>query len=239
MSTAESIGIAAARDRGLRALFEDLGLDYYCEGDLSIEDAARSAGVDIVQLRGGMNRLPPSTGPNWPDRPLTELIAHLEKEHHTVGRDLIAHTAILFAEVCRGGCDERLTAMRDAFVRLSKILLDHIDGEEVIFFPVLLAFEEAWTTGAPPPGVITGGIRRLISKMMIEHFEISRQLRALREMRSAVADAPRGPLLTLLQCLGELERHLHEYINLENYVAFPRALALEDALYPTAPVAAR
>jgi hypothetical protein len=44
-----------------------------------------------------------------------------------------------------------------------------------------------------------------------------------------------APCARLFERLAELERHIHEYMNLENYVAFPRAIALEDAWYKASP----
>lgn len=170
----------------------------------------------------------------WPDRSLAGLVEHLEEEGHAVVRDLIAHTALLFAEACHTGCDTRLTTMRSAFRRMSEQLLAHIEHEELVLFPAILALEEAWSKGGQAPPGVEGGIRSLTGKLVLEHVEISRQLDELRKAREALESGDQIFSNVLAERLITLERHLHEYINLENQVAFPRAAALEDALHQPA-----
>lgn len=228
----EPIGTAAARHEGLRMLFEELGLDYYCEGHLSIQEAVAAAGLGIETVGKRIEDLPAKAGPNWPDRSLADLIAHLEIEHHATTRDRIGHSAVLVAEACQN--DARLPAMRADLRRLNELLIMHIEREELLIFPAILALESAWTRGQPPPGT-EGGMRKLTARAVLEHFDIVRRLRELRSARLAFGhDAP-SATLRLFAAMAELERHLHESINLENYVAFPRAIALEDALYSPSP----
>ena len=224
----ESIGSAAARHRGLRKVFEGLGLDYYCEGQLTIEEACRGAAVDLDSAWPAIARAAAEDpGVNWQDAPLSALIRYLQAEHHAVSRGSLFRIGLLFSEACRAGDDVRLMTMRTAFRRFTEALVAHMEHEELMVFPAIVALEESWTRGEPPPARFEGGIRGVVSKLVLEHYEISRQLCALREAREAIVE------VTFARLFGELEaleRHIHESMNLENYVAFPRAAALEDAL---------
>jgi len=226
----ESIGSAAARHRGLRQLFETLGLDYYCEGQFTIDEACQDAAVDLDTAWPVMAEAARGDpGVNWQEGSLRTLVSYLESEHHAITRGVLFRIGLLFTEACAAG-DVRLTAMRESFRRFTETLVGHMEREELMVFPAILALEESWIRGEPPPARLEGGIRAVVSKLVLEHYEISRQLCALRDAREAVVDTEEAAFARLFGELEALERHLHEYMNLENYVAFPRALALEEAL---------
>jgi regulator of cell morphogenesis and NO signaling len=199
----DQIGNAAAQHRGLRALFEELGLDYYCEGDLTIDEAACAAGLDVAVVQGRIENLAGAdAGPSWPDRSLAELIAYLETEHHGLARNLVFETGALFGEVCRAGNDSRLSSMRSAFRRLSEQLILHIEHEELTIFPAVLALEEAWTRSERPPPKLEGGIRTALSRIVLEHFEISQRLREMHRNRVELPGTIRRSVRTAVRAIG-------------------------------------
>ena len=228
----DPIGAAAARHSAVRNLFEDLGLDYYCEGQLTIDEACRAAAIDIDSawplIAGAAAGAPDG---NWEDVSLTDLVNHLDNAHHSLVRTALFRISLLFADACRGIDDIRLAAMRIAFRRLSAKLIAHMEHEELTVFPALVALEAAWTKREPAPPRFEGGMRQVVSQLILEHFEIGRRLSELQEAHEAIAEPERAPCARLFAELEQLARHIHEYINLENYVAFPRAIALEDALH--------
>lgn len=227
----EPIGSAAARHRELRRLFEALGLDYYCEGQLTIEEACRGAAVEpgaigpMVAEAAGRD-----AGANWLDAPLATVISYLQGEHHAVTRGGLFRIGMLFTEACRASSDEGLATMRAEFRHLAEKLIPHMEREELTLFPAIVALEEAWTRGESPAARFEGGLRALIGKLVVEHNEICRRLTALRNVRERIGEDKRASLARVFNELQRLERHIHEYMNLESYVVFPRAVALEDAL---------
>jgi iron-sulfur cluster repair protein YtfE (RIC family) len=166
---------------------------------------------------------------NWQDAPLGALIRYLETEHHAVSRGGLFRIGLLFAEACRAGDDVRLMTLRAAFRRFTDALVAHLEHEELTAFPAMVALEESWTRGEPPPARFEGGIRAVVGKLVSEHHEIGRQLRELREAGEAIIETGGACPARLLGELEALERHIQEYLSLENDVAFPRAVALEDA----------
>jgi iron-sulfur cluster repair protein YtfE (RIC family) len=225
----ETIGIAAARHHGLRELFEDLGLDYYCEGSLSLEEAVAGAGLQLRNVRSRMERLSADAGPNWPDEPLSALIEHLEMDDHGTARTLMFRAAILFGDVCRRFSDSRLSGMRTTFRDLCTSLVVHMEHEEHTIFPAIASLETAWIKGEELPPLTGGSIRAAAARFVEEHADIARTLRGLHRQRVEF-EANAAPVVRLFELLEEFERVVHEAMNLESYVAFPRGIALEDAL---------
>jgi iron-sulfur cluster repair protein YtfE (RIC family) len=226
----ENIGTAAARHRGLRELFEELGLDYWCEGDLSISEAVSGAGLDIRSVRSRMERRSSAdAGPNWLDEPLSALVGHLDSVDHGIVRASMFRVALLFGDVCREGGAAAFEIMRTTFRELSSDLIMHMEHEEHTIFPAIVAMEEAWNKREEPPPRFEGGFRAAAARYVREHARLSMQLRALRRERLDAGHLS-AAAQRLFAELDLLERTLHEGMNLENYVAFPRAIALEDAL---------
>ncbi len=214
----------------MRELFEDLGLDYYCEGNLSIDEAIEGAGLDSRALRSRIERLSAAdAGPDWPDLPLSSLLDYLEGKDHEAVRMAMFRAALLFGEVCHAGGDRRLMTMRMIFRDFSSEVIVHMELEEHTLFPAILALEEAWIRGGEPPRKIEGGVRAAAARFMKEHAVIAADLRTLRRQRLGT-EANTAAAVELFAQFEGLERALHESMNLENCVAFPRALALEAAM---------
>jgi len=226
----ETIGIAAARHHGLRELLDDFGLDYYCGGTLSLEEAVAGAGLDLRVVRSRIEHLSSAdAGPNWPDEPLSALIEHLEMDDHGAARTLMFRAALLFADVCRTSGDTRLAGMRTTFRDLCMSLVVHMEHEEHTIFPAIASLEEAWMKGEEPPPLAEGGVRAAAARFVQEHADIARTLQKLHHQRIAI-ETNAAPVVRLFDQLEQFERRIHESMNLESCVAFPRGVALEDAL---------
>jgi regulator of cell morphogenesis and NO signaling len=166
---------------------------------------------------------------DWSDAPLASVITYLEGEHHAVTRGGLFRIGVLFTEACRTDSDG-LAAMRAEFRHLAEVLVQHMEREELTLFPAIVSLEEAWTRGEAPAARFEGGLRSITDKLVLEHRDIARRLAALRDLREAIGEEQRAPFARLFAEIEQIERHIHEYMNLENYVVFPRAIALEDAL---------
>lgn len=170
----------------------------------------------------------------WRNRSLRDMITRLEHEHHQILRSIIFHSAMLLhdaAAIDPGGATE---SMRSAFREFSDELIMHIEKEEHLLFPALLALEAASQRGGSSL-LEPGEIHRNIDSYALQHAMIGRRLTELRE-ESAGLERTKGEIaLRLLDNLDALESHVHACLNLENDVLFPRAIALEDGLKRTPP----
>ena len=92
--------------------------------------------------------------------------------------------------------------------------------------------ESAWLHGTHAPPRFEGGIAAVIAELEKEHDAIDQALSVLRENRLAL-DIRRGDAqgARLAEEIRRCESRLHHCINVENFVLFPRALALDMELY--------
>jgi regulator of cell morphogenesis and NO signaling len=110
-------------------------------------------------------------------------------------------------------------------------LMPHSEREQKILFPYIEAMEEAWERGTPPPPRFEGGLRAAIAPLCLEHERLSESLRHFRAGRALLVCIDNRACRRLAVHLQELERDLHEAMNLENFVLYPRGIELEDQLW--------
>jgi regulator of cell morphogenesis and NO signaling len=104
--------------------------------------------------------------------------------------------------------------------------------EESVLFPYIVRMEEAAVANQtlPPPPFRT--VQNPVRVMMAEHDAAGYILGRMREAGSDYAVPPDGCISykTLYSALTALEVDLHQHIQLENNILFPRAVAMEDSL---------
>ena len=223
---AQTIGMLAATHAGFRAVFEDLGLDYYCAGNLTLDDAARGAGLDPDDVRSAMQRVvEKDPDPNWFDRPLRELIDRLDREHHQLLRSSVFQTAVLLDDALSRHGDTCAGALRHNFRVLSEELLEHIELEEVSLFPIAGSLDDAWSKGEPLLGD-RDEVRYLVGQLTLAHSRIIQKLNAVTAALSGVANQADETCRKIVKNLVSIARHIHAYLNLESQVVFPQVIAL-------------
>jgi regulator of cell morphogenesis and NO signaling len=66
-------------------IFEKLGIDYCCGGNISLEQACRTANLDIDQVLESLEKAhatPAQKERVWQIEPLVALIDHIQSTHH-------------------------------------------------------------------------------------------------------------------------------------------------------------
>ncbi len=173
--------------------------------------------------------LDPPTGIEWGDRSMRQMVTHLEHEHHQILRGIIFHSAMLLHDAGSLDSAEGIARVRHAFRELSDTLILHIEKEEHLFFPMLVALESARERGKPSPSA-AGGVRGNVAAYVAEHGVIYSSLARLCAESASLAPATYRAISGLQDSLTMLERRGREYLDFENHVVFPRAVALEDDL---------
>lgn len=219
----DSVGVLAASNSTLRNALEDLGIDYCCSGNRSLADAAAAEGLPVRSVLTAIERACATTEPrqrSWFDASLHDVIAHLRTLHRNVSLESLAKTAVLFELVAESRVldDELLDPIRQTFHRFVNDVVPHAEREENILFPILET--------APRDG----GLRRTLMANHLEHERINDELRELRSGRAVLACIDDRNCRRLTAALQEIERQVHETINLENFVLYPRALEIEEQL---------
>lgn len=234
LDSSACVGSLAASNPHLRSVLEDLGIDYCCSEERTVQDVAADEGLTLTDLESAIGhvqedgREPPHEA--WLDEPLSALIAHLEAGHATKAVAVSRISAL--SEMVSFVMSRQLAfgALRGAFHELIIELVPHTQREELVIFPYVLDMESAALGRGPLPRRPDGGLRPLVQRLSSEHRRIHH---ALTKMRAAWLQLHLGDDEVGLRALTELRsltRDVHEFMNLEMFVLFPRAIALEDKL---------
>jgi regulator of cell morphogenesis and NO signaling len=218
-------------------VFEKLGIDYCCGGKKSLEEACRSANLDIDQVLASLEQVSQPAAPHgqhtWEAQPLAALIAHIQDTHHKYTREEIARLGPLFKKVCsvHGGNHPELLQVYEAFQGLAQELGAHMMKEEMILFPYIVRMEAAVAGKASITPAPFGSVQNPVSMMEHEHDSAGNALRIMKQASNGYS-APIDACIsyqTLYRALAEFETDLHQHIHLENNILFPRAVAMEAA----------
>lgn len=205
--------IAVAQPAASR-VFHRLGLDYCCGGRRSLADACGAQGLDPAAVLAELAAIPDDE-PRWDDRPLPELVERIVGHYHRRLREEIPQLVAMATKVeARHGdkpsCPRGLAAQLE---RMHESVLDHLEKEEQILFPMILAGAGARVAGP-------------VHAMEHEHDDHARNLARVRELTTDLV--PPAEACTTWRALylrlAALEAELMEHIHLENNVLFPRAL---------------
>jgi len=236
VANAKTVREFALENPSSTRVFEKLGIDYCCGGNVSLEHACRTAKLDIDQVLESLENAQATPAQNervWQIEPLVALIDHIQSTHHKYTRDEIGRLGPLFEKVCtvHGKNHPELFQIHEIFQDLAQELSGHMMKEEMILFSYVTRMEAAVMKNEPIPRPPFGSVQNPVSMMEHEHDSAGNALRAMREAShgySAPADACVS-FQTLYRALADFERDLHQHIHLENNVLFPRAIAIESA----------
>lgn len=213
-------------------LFETLGLDYCCGGHLPLGSVCQAAELDVQKVLADLEKL--EAQPKESSEPstlaagtLTELIAHIEKRHHTYTREALDRLKPLADKVFKvhGDRHPELGEIRGLFQALAADLGPHLEKEEQILFPYIRAMEGSKDGYEACFATVLGPI----SVMQREHEDAGEVLARLKQLSKDYMppDDACTSFRALYQGLKDLEADLHRHIFLENHILFPRAAELE------------
>ncbi len=216
-STALTVGELVAEQPSRSRVFSQLGIDFCCGGKQTLAEACLRHGLDVAevqQLLVAQPRAPRDV--DWRTRPTTELVAHIERTHHTFTKSELPRLAQLVHKVARvhGERHPAMIEVAELFQCFADELLAHLEKEERVLFPSIRA--GAGSTMARP-----------ITVMLQDHDAAGEQMHRLRDLTAGFTP-PEGACNTFraaLTGLAELEADLHVHVHLENNVLFPRVLA--------------
>jgi regulator of cell morphogenesis and NO signaling len=238
VATEKTVRELALENPASTRVFERLGIDYCCGGNKSLDEACRSANLNIDQVLDSLEKaeqadLERQNDQDWQAEPLAALIGHIKNTHHKYTREEIARLGPLFAKVSsvHGKNHPELVEMHRVFEGLAQELSGHMMKEEMILFPFIARMEAARIGQEAMPPAPFGSVQNPVAMMEHEHDSAGNALRAMREA-SCGYTAPGDACIsyqTLYKALAEFEADLHQHIHLENNILFPRAIAMETS----------
>lgn len=204
------------------AVFQHHRIDFCCRGELSVEDAAASKGVDVSALMVELaSAIAERQGERLADpRGLStaRLTAHIVARHHEYLRKALPFVKTLAAKVARvhGDHNPKLRALDEAVRALDAALVPHLDEEEGALFPQLTATE--------PDRAAAGA---LLASMSAEHLAVAKILEEIRASSDefTLPDWACNSYRTLFAELRQMEGDIFTHVHLENHVLRPRFFA--------------
>jgi regulator of cell morphogenesis and NO signaling len=219
--------------RGASSLFDDIGIDYACGGGTTLKNAATSAGLTANELIALLRDVRSAEGPDWNERPLSELTRYLAHDHQRLLSGLLprVRSAIDAAVECHGHLP-LLNRMHDLCESLSALIAEHASSEERELFPIVEKLEAAASSpGLQPPQT---RISARVLREYIEHENVRDRVHTLRDLAAELQLECEVDVLAMH--LRAFQRHLNQHMHLENNVLYPRAIAIENSLRHPAPV---
>jgi regulator of cell morphogenesis and NO signaling len=207
-------------------VFQKHAIDFCCRGDVTVREACAGRPLDPELLFAELEAVIPGADPGGSEDPRTlstaALVARIVDRHHGYLRRALPYLGPIVSKVARvhGDHDPKLRELADAFLELKESLEPHLDREEEVLFPALMARR-------PDPEIVRGELRT----MHEDHLAVGTLLFRIRDLASGF-DTPEWGCTTYRVAMKELEaleadvlRHVH----LENHVLMPRFAPKADA----------
>ena len=232
-----TVGQLVAERPSRARVFERFGIDYCCGGKIPLGEACREKQIDpqsvIAELRRSDERRAPER--DWAALGLTRLADHIEQAHHGYLRQELPRLDFLTQKVARahGQNHPELLRVRDVFLGFKTEMLNHMEKEELVMFPMCRRLESGDLPdgGGMPGGAAAIGVDRPVDVLTHEHEHAGKALADMRRLTGGYAAPPDAcnTYRALLDSLRELEADTHQHVHLENNVLFPAALAADAA----------
>lgn len=232
----QTIGEIVSEDYRTAGVFKKFGLDFCCGGGRTVSEACAKKGVDLKQLSQELTELDQSPSPdhNYKDWSPGFLIDYIINNHHQYVRAKLPEISAYAQKVAKvhGKGRPALVKVRDVFLELQPVLLDHLEKEEQILFPYIKQMVAAVQEGSIPEKPEFNTVENPVSMMEVEHDEAGAAMAKIQELTDNFT-LPQEACATyrvLFQNLEAFQDDLHKHVHLENNILFPKALKLEKQL---------
>ncbi|SFB68827.1 regulator of cell morphogenesis and NO signaling [Halobiforma haloterrestris] len=232
-----SLGDLVESNPEFAPVFESLGIDYCCGGTQSLSAACEANDLEIEAVRerleGALTDDANDTAPEW--NSLTQLANVIVWEHHRPLRTDLPDLEALVEKVARvhGDSHPELREVEAEFRELKADILEHVDEEERIAFPIVKKLD----TGAELTADERDDLLAEIESLEDDHDETAARLERLHDLTDGY-EPPEDACMSyreMLRRLEELERDTHMHVHRENNVLFPKAAALLEEAYGVRP----
>jgi regulator of cell morphogenesis and NO signaling len=237
ITASATVAEIAAAEPGAIKVFQRHQIDFCCGGKVPLADVCARRGLDADTLLAELRAVSPGADgaadrppTDWRHATLSDLMAHIQLQYHAPLRAELPRLSEMLSKVIRRHGDRFpsiLLPLEITFERLHRELVDHMQKEDAILFPAVVALE---TQQVVHDADSAASVRILppIQIMEAEHDAAGEALATLRQLTRGYAP-PEDACATfrgLYYGLAELEREMHLHVYLENHILFPRAARL-------------
>ncbi|WP_299364646.1 iron-sulfur cluster repair di-iron protein [uncultured Paracoccus sp.] len=208
----QSVGEIAARLAGASNVFRRFGIDFCCQGHVSLKDAANHRSSDLDELETALDALDPSAPQPVPQE-TGALIEHIKTCYHDVHRQQIPELIALSrkVEAVHVNHPNVPAGLAETLQHVWGELEVHMKKEELMVFPAMLRQR-------------AGSLAEPIREMRHDHNDHAAfldQIGRLTDDYTPPQDACRS-WRTLYDGVAQFRADLMEHVHLENNVLFPR-----------------
>lgn len=219
IDSSENLGVIVARYPLAHRVFMKYNIDFCCGGKRSLEDAVSdkpvSAEAILEEIQNSASN--DKNEVNWDEKSPAELIDHIIEDYHKPLLVSLKNLDTLSEKVLKAHFESHgamLSQLREVILAFRTELLNHMQKEEQILFPMILK-GLGQNAGSP------------IRVMEHEHEEAAVKLSQIRELTGdfTVPDDACETFKALWKELEIVDRELRIHIHLENNILFPKVLA--------------
>ncbi|HEX6846472.1 MAG TPA: DUF542 domain-containing protein [Chitinophagaceae bacterium] len=230
----ETVGGIAAKAYYKTEVFKSLGVDFWCNGNKTLNEVSQEAGITVEQLIEALEQITLSKTisfqkfNNWD---LDSLIDYIVNTHHQYAKTSAVVIHDLAQKVANNHNEKHpeLIKLTTALFLLFHDLLNHMKEEEQMLFPNIKKFVK--NKSCPKKGMYTtfGLIKESVRRMQRAHQAIVKDLKLFHELTNdyKLHEDACGSYKYLFEKLKEFENDLLLHFHLENNILFPKALAKE------------
>jgi regulator of cell morphogenesis and NO signaling len=220
-------------------VFERFHLDYCCGGNRPLAEACAQSSISTEEVLAALSEAGNGspTNEDFTRSTAAELIRHIVEKHHAYVRSELPRLQQMAERVAakHGVAHPEVREIESELGQLAEELAHHLQKEEMILFPYVIALERQCNGGAPAAEACFGSVESPIRVMVNEH-EVAGALLADMRSRSLNFTPPAGACPTFVgfyHGLDAFEHDLHQHVHLENNLLFPRAIAMEAEVLAT------
>ncbi|MDO1448207.1 iron-sulfur cluster repair di-iron protein [Rhodocytophaga aerolata] len=231
--TSETVGDIVRKNPKAAAVFKKYKIDFCCNGNRLFEEVCAEAGLVPAELKEEISQSTEEApaqvhADNWS---LNFLIEYIIQNHHSyvLGAIPKLEESLLKVVKAHGVNHPELAAIAGHFTSLARELMQHMQKEEQILFPVIKEMVVNQKKGVKTT-IPFGSVRNPIRVMEDEHAGAGEDIESIRRLSNNFTpptDACFSYRLLYKQ-LEEFEEDLHQHVHLENNILFPKAIALES-----------
>jgi len=226
----QSVASLVLKNHQIVPVLEKYNIDFCCKGKLSLQEACRDKGIDVLDILTEMESVQKDAGGRsmpFVEMSQAQLVNHIIVHHHYYVRKAMPVIMGQLEKIAakHGEHYPYMIKVKELFGIIQNEMDQHMRKEEVVLFPRIVEVERELGIDPNlqiPKDYLSGPI----SMMENEHDQagdIMFQIRALTNNYKV----PSGACTTFQVCLAglsEFENDLHQYVHLENNILFPRVL---------------
>ena len=220
--------------------FEKYNLDYYQNGNITLENACEKNQLDFSKIDQELNAWIEENHepllPKLQDYSVQQLIQYIDTTFHAKEEEDLARVNTLLNELsAKESLPSRVNYLTKniglEFNKLSLQLIEHCKSEELTFFPYIKKLLDVKNSKSNFSSHQISLIKNPIRVLENEHRDSLQALNELKELTENFhAIEGEEAYNQLMEALKTFNRNLHLHFHIENNLLFPKLLEIENVL---------